>query len=118
MGFGNPSTSNNIFSITPPARGSFPLDHDGKSSLSVIALPNPYSGDCTKPMKEYLKCLKANRNNNGACRELSKSYLKCRMQNGLMENDNFDNLGFTGVSDPTENKTQSKSTHTSTERLV
>ncbi|EIM23211.1 putative cytochrome c oxidase assembly protein Cox19 [Wallemia mellicola CBS 633.66] len=103
MGFGNPSTSNNIFSITPPARGSFPLDHDG---------------DCTKPMKEYLKCLKSNRNNNGACRELSKSYLKCRMQNGLMENDNFDNLGFTGVSDPTENKTQSKSTHTSTERLV
>ncbi|TIA91099.1 hypothetical protein E3P99_01249 [Wallemia hederae] len=98
MGFGNPSTSNNIFSINPPARGSFPLDHDG---------------DCTQPMKVYLDCLKKNKNNNGACRELSKSYLKCRMNNGLMDNDNFDNLGFTGVKDA-----DAKSGDNKAERLV
>lgn len=30
-------------------------------------------------MREYMQCLKANKNNNGACRHLSKAYLQCRM---------------------------------------
>lgn len=30
-------------------------------------------------MREYLACLKAHKNNNGACRHLSKAYLACRM---------------------------------------
>lgn len=29
MGFGSPSISNNVFTLNPPIRGSFPLDHDG-----------------------------------------------------------------------------------------
>lgn len=37
------------------------------------------SGECKDFMKEYVKCVRANKNNNGACRELSRAYLQCRM---------------------------------------
>lgn len=30
-------------------------------------------------MREYLGCLKRNKNNNGVCRQYSKAYLQCRM---------------------------------------
>lgn len=63
MSFGRPPTFS-TFQVLPPERGSFPLDH---------------YGDCKAAMKEYLQCLKANKNNNGACRHLSKKYLECRM---------------------------------------
>ncbi|CAO3671691.1 unnamed protein product [Umbelopsis ramanniana] len=45
-------------------------------------------------MKEYIKCLKANKNNNGACREFSRSYLQCQMDKGLMAQDDMKNLGY------------------------
>ncbi|KAI3626678.1 COX19 [Malassezia furfur] len=63
MSFGRPPTFS-MFQVLPPERGSFPLDH---------------YGDCKDVMKEYLQCLKANKNDNGACRHLSKKYLQCRM---------------------------------------
>ncbi|PWY99710.1 hypothetical protein BCV70DRAFT_200635 [Testicularia cyperi] len=61
----------------------------------IYALP----GECRDVMLEYMKCIKANKNDNGACRHLSKAYLQCRMDKGLMEQDNMDNLGFNGVGD-------------------
>ncbi|UZJ56899.1 hypothetical protein CBS101457_006219 [Exobasidium rhododendri] len=78
MSFGRPPTFS-TFTATPPDRGSFPLDHDG---------------DCKKVMQDYLKCMKANKMDNGKCRFLSKQYLECRMENGLMEKDEMSNLGF------------------------
>lgn len=78
MSFGRPP---NIESSPgkAPLRGSFPLDHDG---------------ECKTFMKDYVKCLKENKNNNGLCRQFSEAYLQCRMDNGLMDKDDMGNLGF------------------------
>lgn len=73
MSFGRPPTFSN-FQVLPPERGSFPLDHDG----ALVNLTD--AGECTAAMREYLACLKAHQNNNGACRHLSKAYLACRME--------------------------------------
>jgi cytochrome c oxidase assembly protein subunit 19 len=45
-------------------------------------------------MKEYMNCLKEHSKNNAPCREISMNYFKCRMDNGLMERETFDQLGF------------------------
>lgn len=96
MSFGRPPTFSN-FQVLPPERGSFPLDHYGTCYILTDA------GECTAAMREYLACLKAHQNNNGACRHLSKAYLACRMEkcvclqltpSELMEKDNLSNLGF------------------------
>ncbi|KAM3578812.1 Cytochrome c oxidase assembly protein cox19 [Umbelopsis sp. WA50703] len=78
MSYGRPPNVES-FSGKPPALGSFPLDHDG---------------ECKDFMKEYIKCVRANKNNNGACRELSRAYLQCRMEKGLMTPDDMKNLGY------------------------
>ncbi|KDQ14912.1 hypothetical protein BOTBODRAFT_32278 [Botryobasidium botryosum FD-172 SS1] len=78
MSFGRPPSFTS-FTVLPPERGSFPLDHEG---------------ECQLAMKTYLKCLRSNGNDNGKCRELSKAYLDCRMNRGLMERDEWKNLGF------------------------
>ncbi|CAO3697710.1 unnamed protein product [Rhizopus microsporus] len=62
-----------------PLRGSFPLNHEG---------------ECKSYIKEYIKCLKRNANDNGLCRQFSKAYLQCRMDKGLMDKDDMNNLGF------------------------
>ncbi|KAI8056865.1 cytochrome c oxidase assembly protein COX19, partial [Syncephalis plumigaleata] len=67
------------FKPTPPARGSFPLDH---------------YGDCRESMQRYMDCLRQNKQSIEACRDLSKAYLQCRMEHGLMERDHMKNLGF------------------------
>ena len=68
------------FSVSPPDRGSFPLDH---------------WGECTKQMESYLKCLKLTKGINAEnCKLLAKSYLKCRMDNQLMDVDSWENLGL------------------------
>mmetsp|Transcript_29584 Transcript_29584/g.90521 ORF Transcript_29584/g.90521 Transcript_29584/m.90521 type:complete len:123 (-) Transcript_29584:211-579(-) len=65
--------------ITPPERGSFPLDH---------------GGEC-KPLKEeFMACLKAHGNEHVKCKALSKHYLECRMERGLMKKDDLANVGF------------------------
>lgn len=63
MSFGRPPGFT-TFSVTPPDRGSFPLDHEG---------------ECTSIMREYMQCLKSNAKESGKCRHLSRSYLECRM---------------------------------------
>ncbi|KAI9293276.1 hypothetical protein K502DRAFT_306559 [Neoconidiobolus thromboides FSU 785] len=78
MSFGQPPNFSS-FKPTPPDRGSFPLDHDKQ---------------CYESMKNYLSCLKKNKNETMNCRELAKQHLECRMNNELMKKDDFDNLGF------------------------
>ncbi|KZT53737.1 hypothetical protein CALCODRAFT_439674 [Calocera cornea HHB12733] len=83
MSFGRPPTFQS-FVVTPPERGSFPLDHDG---------------ECKQFMTTYLNCLKLNKSESQVCRPQSKAYLECRMSNGLMERDSWDNLGLGDVPD-------------------
>ena len=63
----------------------------------------------------YMKCLKNNENTSTACRALSRDYLECRMQKwvlhcrksgllirihrGLMERDEWKNLGLNNVAE-------------------
>ena len=63
----------------PPARGSFPLDREGK---------------CKEIANEYLNCIQNNKYNSKECRELSKLYLECRMEKNLMVPEEWDKLGF------------------------
>lgn len=78
--FGAPGTGVKIGRPNPPAKGSFPLDHDA---------------ECQPLMKQYLRCLKTARGvNSPECRELSKGYLSCRMERGLMAVDEMKNLGY------------------------
>ncbi|WWC68089.1 cytochrome c oxidase assembly protein COX19 [Kwoniella pini CBS 10737] len=97
MSFGRPGFTDN-FKVSPPQRGSFPLDHDG---------------DCKEAMLSYLKCLKSNANDNGKCRLQSKKYLECRMDNGLMTRDDFQNLGLGDVVDPSLPKLEATTSPTS-----
>lgn len=63
-----------------PDRGSFPLDHDR---------------ECSHIMIDYLKCMKLAQGRNATgCRLLAKEYLRCRMENNLMTQDSWDNLGL------------------------
>ena len=71
---------------SPPARGSFPLDH---------------GGECKAAMAAYLACMRAQEGGaqreaatHAACKELSKAYLQCRMQRGLMAPEDLDTLGY------------------------
>ena len=41
-------------------------------------------------MMDYLGCMKLAKGENGKCRLQSKAYLECRMQNGLMERDDWE----------------------------
>mmetsp|Transcript_7249 Transcript_7249/g.14318 ORF Transcript_7249/g.14318 Transcript_7249/m.14318 type:complete len:116 (-) Transcript_7249:476-823(-) len=63
--------------VKPPQRGIFPLDHDA---------------ECKTKMKEYLECLKEEKNKHHKCRELSKDYLQCRMDHELMAKENLDEV--------------------------
>ncbi|KAF9243898.1 hypothetical protein BU15DRAFT_7381, partial [Melanogaster broomeanus] len=82
MSFGRPPSINVGFKPSPPDRGSFPLDHDG---------------ECRDQMMQYMDCLKKNSSTSTPCRVFSKGYLECRMTKGLMERDDFDNLGLGNV---------------------
>ncbi|KAI0961124.1 hypothetical protein AcV7_000310 [Taiwanofungus camphoratus] len=82
MSFGRPPSISAGFKATPPDRGSFPLDH---------------YGECKDYMKVYLDCLRKNSSNSTPCRHLNKEYLDCRMSRGLMERDEWRNLGLGSV---------------------
>ncbi|KAK1229812.1 Cytochrome c oxidase assembly protein cox19 [Marasmius sp. AFHP31] len=45
----------------------------------------------------YMNCLRNNSSTSSACRDLSRDYLDCRMQKGLMERDEWKNLGLANV---------------------
>ncbi|KAI8825688.1 uncharacterized protein EV422DRAFT_136968 [Fimicolochytrium jonesii] len=62
-----------------PERGAFPLD---------------LNGECQDFVKIYMACLKEAKGNNGRCKPLAREYLKCRMDHGLMNKEDFRNLGF------------------------
>lgn len=79
MSFGRPPSVNIGFKPTPPDRGSFPLDH---------------YAECKDKMMAYMKCLRENSSVSTPCRDLSKQYLSCRMDKGLMERDDWKNLGL------------------------
>jgi len=64
---------------SPPARGSFPLDHNG---------------ECKPYMQNFLKCMKEQELSHSQCRTFSKDYLQCRMNNGLMATEDLNSLGF------------------------
>jgi cytochrome c oxidase assembly protein subunit 19 len=64
---------------SPPARGSFPLDHNG---------------ECKPYMQSFLKCMRDQELSHSNCRTFSKDYLQCRMNHGLMANEDLDSLGF------------------------
>ncbi|KAF8575729.1 hypothetical protein K439DRAFT_1369105 [Ramaria rubella] len=81
MSFGRPPTFSS-FQATAPDRGSFPLDHEG---------------ECKSKMLVYMSCLQKNFNNSAECRVESKEYLECRMSRGLMQRDNWKNLGMADV---------------------
>ncbi|KAF4605526.1 Suppressor of Sensor Kinase (SLN1) [Pleurotus pulmonarius] len=89
MSFGRPPSINVGFTPNPPDRGSFPLDH---------------YGECKNQMVQYMKCLKANDSTSTACRELGKTYLDCRMNKGLMERDEWNNLGFANLPNASTSK--------------
>ncbi|KIY67613.1 hypothetical protein CYLTODRAFT_352886 [Cylindrobasidium torrendii FP15055 ss-10] len=79
MSFGRPPSINLGFKPNPPQRGSFPLDH---------------YGECKEQMALYMNCLKSNQSNSTPCRDMSREYLNCRMNKGLMERDEWKNLGL------------------------
>ncbi|KAF5377640.1 hypothetical protein D9615_005122 [Tricholomella constricta] len=82
MSFGRPPSINVGFKPAPPDRGSFPLDH---------------YGECKVMMTLYMNCMRENQSTSTLCRELSKDYLECRMQKGLMERDEWKNLGMANL---------------------
>uniref|UniRef100_A0A0K0E975 CHCH domain-containing protein n=1 Tax=Strongyloides stercoralis TaxID=6248 RepID=A0A0K0E975_STRER len=71
-----------IEKVSPPLKGSFPLD---------------YHGDCKLEMLKYMICLNDNKNMNSECRDQAKSYFSCRMEKGLMDKDEWKTLGFKDV---------------------
>ncbi|CAH7676818.1 hypothetical protein BY996DRAFT_7237198 [Phakopsora pachyrhizi] len=82
MSFGRPGNLRDVFTVSPPDRGSFPLDH---------------FHDCSSFMNTYLSCLKLNENDQSKCRLDSKNYLGCRMEKGLMARVSWEDLGLADV---------------------
>ncbi|KAJ3992018.1 hypothetical protein F5050DRAFT_1031446 [Lentinula boryana] len=79
MSFGRPPSINSGFKVSPPDRGSFPLDH---------------YAECKEQMMLYMNCLKSNSSTSTACQDLSKEYLHCRMNRGLMQKEDWESLGL------------------------
>ena len=65
-----------------PLKGSFPLDKQGK---------------CREHFMSYMTCLKANEGSNHKCRTVAGEYFKCRMENGLMEREDLQKIGYGGI---------------------
>ncbi|XP_077980603.1 cytochrome c oxidase assembly protein COX19-like [Glandiceps talaboti] len=79
MNFGQKS-----FTPRAPAKGSFPIDHDG---------------ECKESMDLYMKCLRKNRFQNSECREEAKCYMQCRMDHELMAKEPLSKLGYADLQD-------------------
>jgi len=45
----------------------------------------------------YMNCLRENASTSSSCRLLSREYLDCRMDKGLMERDDWKNLGLANL---------------------
>ncbi|KJA26110.1 hypothetical protein HYPSUDRAFT_64321 [Hypholoma sublateritium FD-334 SS-4] len=97
MSFGRPPSINVGFKVSAPDRGSFPLDH---------------YGECKSKMQLYMSCLKQNGSESSPCRILSKDYLDCRMNKGLMEKDEWKNLGLAHLDKSPDSTQQTMSSGT------
>lgn len=84
---------------TPPEKGSFPLDHEGR---------------CKPEAQSYIRCLKMTKNDAKECLIFQQSYLKCRMENSLMTQQDFESLGFEKDLFNTKNSQANNSTTAST----
>ncbi|CAJ0930249.1 unnamed protein product, partial [Mesorhabditis belari] len=73
---------NRVKSVSPPLKGSFPLDHDRKCKLEML---------------KYMCCLHEKKQHNSECRDLAREYFKCRMDNGLMDKDEWETLGYRDI---------------------
>ncbi|KAH7104473.1 hypothetical protein BKA62DRAFT_692365 [Auriculariales sp. MPI-PUGE-AT-0066] len=100
MSFGRPPQLTQ-FSVLPPDRGSSRLITMVPASSVPFELPSDLGhlrkGECKTQMMKYMACLKANGNNSLACRAESGGYLDCRMKCGLMEQEEWKNLGLSDV---------------------
>lgn len=65
--------------ISPPEKGSFPLDHEG---------------ECKSVMKKFLECLKGVAMEHYRCKAGAKEYLECRMSKNLMQDEDLNDYGF------------------------
>lgn len=99
MSFGRPGGFGDLIKPAPPQRGSFPLDHDGRSFASLPPIPLAREvppakqsshtdeldvvGECKDAMIAHLKCLKTNAYDNGKCRLEARRYLQCRMDKSV-----------------------------------
>ncbi|KAF7626081.1 hypothetical protein Mgra_00009750 [Meloidogyne graminicola] len=89
-----------IQQITPPLKGSFPLDYDKECHLEML---------------KYMTCLNAEKGQNSACRDKARDYFKCRMDRGLMDKEEWDRLGYADVIEETNNN--EKTTKNQTPKL-
>lgn len=71
--------SGSMLAPTPPANGSFPLDHLSECRPLAVA---------------YRQCLRAHGRVTNACRKEARAYLECRMQRGLMAAEDWRALGL------------------------
>ncbi|TFK57579.1 hypothetical protein OE88DRAFT_1651384, partial [Heliocybe sulcata] len=116
MSFGRPPSISTGFQVTPPDRGSFPLDHYGlctNEATTREGLLTCILGECRDQMMAYANCLRNNANSSTPCRHLNKAYLECRMNKGLMQRDEWKNLGLSNVdkeTKPTKDPAQGTST--------
>ncbi|KAF8624798.1 hypothetical protein AX15_005687 [Amanita polypyramis BW_CC] len=98
MSFGRPPSINVGFKPNPPDRGAFPLDHYGEFIDGILGChAERAKGECKEKMMLYMDCLRRNSGTSSPCRALSKDYLDCRMEKGLMERDEWRNLGLANV---------------------
>ncbi|KAK3091834.1 hypothetical protein FSP39_023006 [Pinctada imbricata] len=65
--------------VSGPDKGSFPLDHEGL---------------CKLEMRKYMKCLYEGGRDHMKCRTEARGYFQCRMDNKLMDKEEWSKLGF------------------------
>jgi cytochrome c oxidase assembly protein subunit 19 len=76
----SPISSKTRAGVSPPERGSFPIDH---------------FKECTDIISKYLSCISKHELMPKRCQKLQVEYLNCRMENGLMDKETLENLGYT-----------------------
>ncbi|KAG2155428.1 hypothetical protein DEU56DRAFT_767327 [Suillus clintonianus] len=60
-------------------------------------------------MVQYMNCLRKNSSESTSCRVMSKQYLDCRMTKGLMERDEWKNLGLANLEGDSAGPTRTSS---------
>ncbi|CAB3408218.1 unnamed protein product [Caenorhabditis bovis] len=68
-----------VQTVSAPLKGSFPLDHQGMCKLEML---------------RYMVCLHEKKQQNSECRDQAKEYFACRMNNGLMDKEEWQKLGY------------------------